>query len=273
MTKWVTLAADINPSFDFLLPVGGLVWRKVTGYEPLCLLAGPNWDSPIGQLVVDQLNAFGMRHHLIGTLPEPYRTGVIAQMSRQHAACLDLPEDDLLMTGDADMIPINGEWFNRWDESKLVRLHYANSYSYNFHTTGYWTMRVKTWREVMRLDTSKSILDHLLERLDRWITRERDSWQEWYSDECVASAYLKLWPGYPSKCSMIEREGAPPVDRIDRSGWPDRPSFEGKVDAHVLRPSWTTDAWPRMRWFLERLIPDQMKEVDSFHKRYVEVRG
>lgn len=273
MTKWVTLAADVNPSFDFLLPVGGLVWRKVTGYEPLCLLAGNDWGGKVGQVVLDELGRLGMWHHIIGPLTEPYRVGVAAQMSRQHAACLDLPIDDLLMTADADMIPVNGEWFNRWDDSKLVRLHYSNSYGYNFHTTGYWTMRVRTWREVMRLNVQHSIVNHVQDRLDRWIGRDRDTWQEWYADEMIASAHLKLWSGYPDKCLMIERDGAPPVDRIDRSGWPDSVDFRGKVDAHVLRPSWTPDAWPRMRAFFEKLIPEHMAEVDGFHKRYSEARS
>lgn len=269
--KWVTLAADVNPSFDFLLPVGGLVWRRVTGYEPLCLLAGPNWDGPVGKVVIDQLDAFGMRYEHVGLLTEPYRTSVAAQMSRQHVCCLpDLPEDDLVMTADADMQPLSGEWFNRWDDSKTVRLHFANSYNYLFHTTGYWTMKVKTWREVMRLDTKKSIAEHLQERLDRWIGRERDTLAEWYSDEHVASVHLRAWEGYPDKCYMIEREGGPPIDRIDRSGWPEPLSFAGKVDAHVLRPAQNKESWGQMRHFFSNLIPDYMEHVDDFHKKYME---
>lgn len=271
MTKWVTLAADVNPSFDFLLPVGGLAWRKVTGYEPLCLLAGDLWGSKVGQVVIEELDRFGMWYHRVGTLTEPYRPGVIAQMSRQHAAVLDLPEDDLIMTADADMIPLSGEWFNRWDDSKSVRLHYSNAYRYSFHTTGYWTMKVKTWREVMRLDRKKTILEHLQERLDRWIGRDRDSFQEWYADEHIASVHLRSWGGYPSQCMMIERDGAPPSDRIDRSNWPGNLDFNGKVDAHVLRPAQSIESWPRMRAFFEKLIPEHMNEVDGFYNRYREV--
>lgn len=269
--KWVTLAADLNPSFDFLLPVGGLVWRRIAGYEPLCLLAGPNWGSKVGRIVTDQLDAFGMRREQIGLLTEPYRTSVAAQMSRQHVCCLpDLPDDDLVMTADTDMQPISGAWFNQWDDSKLVRLHFANSYSYLFHTTGYWTMRVKTWREIMRLDTRKTIAEHVQERLDRWIGRERDSMAEWYSDEHVASVYLRAWSGYPNKCMMIEREGAPPAGRIDRSGWPEPLDLNGKLDAHVLRPAQSKDNWGRMRTFFQALIPEHMREVDGFHRRYME---
>lgn len=271
MTKWVTLASDVNPTYDFLLPVGGLVWRKVAGYEPLCLLASDKWDSPIGKIVIDQLKTFGMRYEFVGTLTEPYRPSVIAQMSRQHCCVLDLPEDDLVMTSDAEMFPLNGAWFNQWDNSKAVRLHYSNSYLYNFHTTGYWTMKVKTWREVMRLDRSKTIIQHIQERLDRWIGRDRDTWQEWYADEHIASVHLRSWHGYPSQCMMIEREGSPPPDRLDRGNWHGR--IDGMSDAHVLRPAQSTANWSRMREFLTKLIPESMDAVDDFHRRYREVRG
>lgn len=267
--KWVTLASDVNPSYDFLLPVGGLVWRKVTGYEPLCLLAGPDWNSKVGQVVIEQLNLFGMSYHFVGPISEPYRTSVHAQMARQHAAAIHLNEDDLLMTSDSDMFPINGDWFNQWDESKSVRLHYANAYRYLFHTTGYWTMKVKTWREVMRLDLSKSIAEHLQDRLDRYIGRDRDTFQEWYSDEHVASIYLRAWHGYPSQCMMIEREGAPPPDRLDRGNWHGK--LQGMVDAHVLRPAQSDENWPRMREFLEKLVPEHLPEIDRFHSKYREV--
>lgn len=269
--KWVTLASDVNQSYDFLLPVGGLVWRKVTGYEPLCLLAGSDWNTPAGQVVIKQLDSFGMRHEFVGEISEPYRTSVHAQMSRQHVACLDLPEDDLIMTGDADMMPIDGEWFNRWDSSKAVRLHYSNSYGYRFHTTGYWTMKVKTWREVMRLEVTGNIAGYLQDRLDRYIGRDRDTFQEWYADEHIASVYLKAWHGYPDQCMMIEREGAPPMDRLDRGNWHGK--LKGMVDAHVLRPAQFHANWYLMRPFLEQLIPEHMDSVEKFREWYLEAMG
>ena len=270
MTKWVTVSSDSSQSYDFLVPIAGLVWRKVTGYEPLPILAGPDWGAKPGQVIIDQLYRFGMGHHFVGKISEHYRTGVHAKMSRQHICCIDLPEDDLVMTADADMMPIDGAWFNQWDDSKLIRLHFANSYSYRFHTTGYWTMKVKTWREVMRLDTSKTVGEHLQERLDRYIGRDRDTFQEWYADEHVASVYLKSWSGYPDQCFMVHREGAPPSDRLDRENWHGK--LDRMVDAHVLRPAQTEANWPRMREFLGKLIPEHMDEVEKFRERYLEAR-
>jgi hypothetical protein len=75
---------------------------------------------------------------------------------------------------------------------------------------------------------------------------------------------------YPNECQMIERAGAPPFTRIDRSGWPDHvDSIEGIVDSHVLRPADQPENWPRIRRLIELLIPDQLDFCDEYRERYV----
>jgi hypothetical protein len=44
---------------------------------------------------------------------------------------------------------------------------------------------------------------------------------EWKYDEQLFNDRIRGWTGYPHRCRMIDRMGAPPCDRIDRSAWPE----------------------------------------------------
>ena len=134
-------------------------------------------------------------------------------------------------------------------------------------------MKVKTWREVMQYEAAGEIAPYLQAALERHLTSERDTWQEWWFDEHYFTSKLRAWKGYPDRVQFMEREGAPPRDRIDRSNWPSPVTLDGKVDAHVLRPATDPAYWAKLREFFALLLsPNQMEEVDQYHKRYMEAR-
>lgn len=272
-TRRVILASSDWKDYEFLAPITALLFRRVAGFEPMVLLTESEtaWRARAsGRCVLETLEREHIDHAWIGPL-EGYRISVAAQAARQHAACLPFADDDYLVTSDVDMWPLDRAWFNQIDSRFDVQLWYANAYNYRFHTTGYVGMRAGLWREIMGIKVGDKINERLQVALDANFTRNCDTWSEWYADETYTSSRLKAWKGYPDKCQMIERRGAPPEDRIDRSGWPSQVNLVGKVDAHVLRPGFTGENWPRLSSLLDNLIcQEDVRAIKLYRESYVE---
>lgn len=277
MNRWVTLSANQQGDYAFMLPISAMCWRKIAKYEPMALLTETreHWDNPTGRVVLDMIARMEIRKHFIGVVKEPYRTSVQAQAARQHAASHKMyPADDYVLTADVDMLPLAEHWFNKQDWSKDVHIWYANAWSNcgGWFTTGYIGARVGTWREFMKYEPCGEIAPILEAALERHLTPERDTWQEWFFDENYTSARLKAWSGYPDRVQFMERTGRPPSDRLDRSNWGS--GLDGKVDAHALRPANSAENWPKMFHFFKAILGDSaMEYIDGYYKRYMAVKA
>ena len=272
----MTLSANQQGDYAFLLPISAMVWRKIAKYEPICLLTEgrEDWDTPTGRVVVDMIGRLELRKHYIGRIKPPYRTSVQAQCSRQHIALHKQydAEEDYILTADVDMWPLAEWWFNKQDWSKDVHVWYANAWGYRWYTTGYIGMKVKTWREVMKYIASGDLAPVMEAALEKHLTPERDTWQEWWFDEHYFTSRLKAWSGHPDRIQFMERSGGPPLDRVDRSNW--TMSTDGKVDAHVLRPATSQENLPRVMELAAKLLsPNEMEMVNGFVKRYMEAKA
>lgn len=280
------ISTDQNHSYQPFLPMTTLMWRKVCGFEPIILLTDTptEWGSTrYGKVVLETLWTMKADVHFVGAI-EGHKSGQVAQSCRQHAAALDLPEDDFLVTADQDMWPLNREWFKRHEgHPDKFTLWYANAYgpvvppsSPPYYPTPYVGAAVKLWREVIGLRKTGEVGTQLQTNLDRTLGRRYDSWLAWNHDELFFGARLKAWDGHPSRCQFVNREGQPPHDRIDRSGWPVALSKEflaDKVDAHCIRPPVMPPNWKPLRdLLLYYLDSTDMAFIDSFVKEYRKAR-
>ena len=286
MNTFAVISSSRNHSYDAFLPMTALMWRRVVGFEPLVLLTdtAAEWGgTKVGTVVLSTLLDLKVNVHFIGHI-EGYLEAQASQSSRQHAAALIMNEDDVLITADQDMWPLNHDWFRRHDPAKYaVTLWYANAYgpvvhpsSPPYHCTPYVGATAKVWREVMGLRQTGEIASQLQDNFDRTLGRSHDSWMAWWHDELFFGSRLKAWHGYPSQCQFIEREGQPPRDRIDRSGWPNSYSKEflaGIVDAHCIRPPLVAPNWQPLRDLLMHYLPEEdMKFIAEFVKAYRKAR-
>src|SRR6185369_914410 len=98
------LATSRDHSYDFFMPLTVMMWRKVVGAEPIVFLSETEkeWSEKSGQVLQEALTEIGVKWNWVGHI-EGYLPAQCAQSARQHAAALDLPEDDILMTADVDM--------------------------------------------------------------------------------------------------------------------------------------------------------------------------
>jgi len=279
MTTYAVIATNQSGSYDFFAPITTLFWKHIVGYRTLCFFTDTSkeWENPVAQVVKNATIEAGAKVEHIGKL-EGYRDAQAAQSSRQHAAALDIPEDDQLVTGDIDMWSLDGDWFRqhdpvRWDFTSW----YANAYGWPyppFHPTPYIQATVKKWREVMQLEVRGEILSQMQANFDRTLGRYHDSWMAWWQDELYFNSKLKAWGGYPDRVQMITREGCPPHDRIDRGCWPAEFDWSKKyVDTHLIRPGATRENWPKIRPIIEHYIPEKMDWVDKYREAYSKARG
>jgi hypothetical protein len=269
------LATSRDHSYDFFMPLTVMMWRKVVGAEPIVFLSETEkeWSEKSGQVLQEALTEIGVKWNWVGHI-EGYLPAQCAQSSRQHAAALDLPEDDILMTADVDMFPLSREWYLQHDPAKWdFSLFYSNAYGEKYppyFCTNYLAGTVKMWREIMGLEPTGTVTAQLQKSFDRHLCRYHDSWSGWNFDELYFGSRLKGWDGFPNRCQFIRREGGgPPSDRIDRSGWPSSYDWSRVwVDTHLIRPGALHDNWVRIRPMLEQFLPEKMAWIDSYLLKY-----
>lgn len=279
MNTYAVIATNHSHSYDVFAPITALFWREVVGYRTLLFLTGtkPEWQDPVSQVVVNAALEVGARVEWIGTL-EGYRDGQAAQSSRQFAAALDFADDDVLVTGDIDMLALNRDWFRRHD---LVNYDFCNTFAdaYGwphppFLPTPYTYATAKKWREVMQLEVRGEILTQMQAAFDRTLGRYHDSWTAWWQDEMYFNSKLREWSGWPARVQMLTRPGCPPHDRIDRCRWPNYFDWSKSwSDTHLIRPGATKENWPRIRPLVEHYIPAHLEWVDKYVEAYQKARG
>lgn len=273
------LATSRDHSYDFFMPLTVLMWRRVAEVEPIVILSETPaaWEVAYSKVITQALEAIGQPWTWVGNV-DGYLAAQCAQAARQHVAALDLPEDDILMTADVDMFPLQRPWFHQHDPAKHdVTLYYANAYGWPYppyYCTNYVSATTKVWREVMGIQKTGEIASQLQQSFDRHLGRYHDSWTAWNFDEVFFGARLKGWEGYPGRCQFIHRPGGgPPSERIDRSSWPASYDWSRTwVDTHLIRPGAVHDNWVRIRPMLQHWLPDKMDFIDSYLLNYRRAR-
>lgn len=256
--KKVIFSTDPTPMYFFYAPYTSIMWQAMAGYSPI-LLALKNTDPNIPnnkryQYTLDFCRDLGVQiveleHH------EGRPGSVIVQSSRLYAGALGLSDDTYVLTSDIDMWPLTTHWFNEQDWSKKVHLFYANAYNHTKYAICYIGMHAPTWREVMKIAPSMDINTAIKSQLDIHLPLNSSSDDNWVYDERLFYGKISQWSGYPHNCHMIPRAiNGQPVGRIDRSAWHTNYNPQVHVDAHLIRPGWSPENWPRLQPLLFKLI-------------------
>lgn len=112
------MTAIISTTYDdkylYFLPIVTYCWNKL-GVDVICFMPNPinksdEWKSdyiPKGTLIQNYLPLAGRCEIIVFKCPE-HKEATYAQCSRLYGACLDLPEDEVLITSDIDMAVFSG---------------------------------------------------------------------------------------------------------------------------------------------------------------------
>ena len=136
-------------------------------------------------------------------------------------------------------------------------------------------MKVSDWRERYRLTdlsgayaTYRTLEEWLLPKI-KGLAPSRAGWIAWMSDQRLLTEKLCTAPWFPQDAAMIERSGHPPIDRLDRAGWPvGNIDYSRFVDAHLPRVPDGPDSWPKLRALIERFIPHHLAWADDYRREY-----
>lgn len=181
--------------YDLPVPIVVVGWRRL-GYEPIVVVVVDD-DSQV-QAAAWETNppeSVAMLRRLdveIITMAKvhPLTAGSTAQIMRlalpAHTALWDA---ELVITSDADSLPVQASYFARRDPSKRVTVYNANIIQYKQFAMCYVAASAAAWREFMQLPTSQA------STVDAFKAVHSGS-AGWSLDQQVMTARLKAWPGY-----------------------------------------------------------------------------
>jgi hypothetical protein len=274
MVNRVVLSSDANPAYAFYVPLTALMWREVGGYHPLVLSLGP-----LPRIVIERTTEI-IRNTDIVEVVKPDCCGMQAatQLVRLLAYLAPGVEpDDWLLMGDVDAWPLLAEPFQR--PLKEAHLMYDASTQLDIpgkttpaYPMGYIAARASLWSTWMRV--TATTLREGLEML--FLTEPVLTAGGVNADEALITSRIKAWHGHPDRCELVPRSGFPCRGRIDRAAWPANVrkyihnDSAPPIDAHLLRPGWTDENWPRIRPLLELyLSPKWLAWCDDYRAEWV----
>lgn len=103
------MKAIISTTYDdkylFFLPIVTWCWNKLE-VDVICFMPYLNGEDQNKRIDVvnDALRSFGSKHQYVGFEAPEHKEATYAQCSRMYAAALDLPDDEVLVTSDIDMV-------------------------------------------------------------------------------------------------------------------------------------------------------------------------
>lgn len=276
-TLRAVIAVDDNSDYYFYLPIIAWAWKDRIGYWPLVLLVGTpdHWlFEPKRKLAVDHAREAGAEIYFIGDYPG-VRTSTVAQVSRLCASLLPtVKSTDYLLTTDADMLPL-GKWIGDGHKKQLLSVYFANAYANEasiHYPMCYVSAQAWAWKNMLfeRGTDFRYWLDTLLS------AAPPDADGAWNYDERILTSAITAWDKYPDHCNLVDRHFVKGEWRIDRADW-DRgleaalqDKLEGAADAHLIRPGYTEENWPRVKPLLDAALdPDVAKWFDDYHTEFL----
>ena len=293
MTTFVAIGCSSWRDYNCLAPLTALFWRDVISLTPIVITVG-DWDAPARpKIALDALFYHRILNVGIASV-YGYEEPNVAQNVRQHSAALAyMKPDDWMMPSDADLWPLRRDFYHLHEKTENIKAVclYANGdhfqgkevtltkaaagTPYQTLPTCHVVMRVADWRERYGLVAGESIGLATKRTLDVWLKPKQEgkdasgaSWEAWMSDQRILTEKLCRADWFPREVVMVEREGHPPKDRIDRSLWPDTIDFARMTDAHLLREPDSPANWAKLRPLVAHFLPQHLEWADDYITRY-----
>lgn len=225
MIKYVVISADQNPDYAYYLPLTCALWEKF-GWEPIVFYRGDTYDNHWTTLATNKCGELCFDVDAINGV----RNATIAQVSRLYAATLNFVEDDdLIMTADADMLPLSDYWHP--NPTKIT--YYGRDLTgYGEIPICYISMTKTRWIEVMCLTK----MDHN-EMIKRDLTnhpnvKSDDFYKWWGIDQQIITQRIDDVQFEKEFIKRGQLSNGFARGRVDRGAWSlDHKQF---IDAHLF---------------------------------------
>jgi hypothetical protein len=271
------ISTTYSDIYLYFLPIVTFCWNKL-GVDVICFMPEPKNVTYFGDIKLDSTNTRfvlvqstminnGMRFSLPRFACPEHKEATYAQCARLYAACLDLPEDEILVTGDADMamfqVPPYVGGFTIFGSDLVPDKQYPMCYI---------SARVKDWRNAFEIN----YISH--DNPNSLFTRTQKTYQQclygllgeieaqhfrgnyWGKDQ--EEAYLRI----SSASALVDvnltqraRLGTQFAEhRVDRDdvNWRSYVN-DDLVDAHLWRPGYTDENFANIMELLTMKYPDE----------------
>lgn len=275
MKRAVVVSTNSDNNYLFFLPIIIWAWNKLGWDVVFCMTCYDEW-GPISE-VWKCLDRQKLNYKFLGInkeLTEHHREETLVQCSRLYMATDKLDSfysDYLLMISDVDMLPLS----NYWQPEQTKITCYGKDQSTEEYSMCYVAMAASRWKEIMNLRDNWLFYDMKrdLDELPNAKSNNKDKW--WTVDQQILTARLKP---YEDEIVHIPRgksiHSDYPIGRIDRSAWDATHKEDIRIDAHLLRPGYTDEHWPKiLKEIIDNLHPteDEIKWMCQYRQSYIEL--
>jgi hypothetical protein len=247
------IATTKDDNYLFYLPITAWAWRKL-GVDVICFIPNNSIFSHKGfQCVWECFYDLQLKETYYHTFESPeHKESTYAQCSRLYAAALDLPEDEILVVSDIDMLVFNKE---------ALRGSYEgfNIFGYDLVPKGQYPMcyisaPVKGWREhFTKGRTVQECLDDLLGHIEcesfrgnYWGKDQEEAYNN-IQDHAGHELIARAREGTQFATRRLDRDDAFLLDRLS----PDI------IDYHMNRPGYTEENFQKILAVLQYFYPDE----------------
>lgn len=225
----IILSSNDNWDYMYFVPLTARIW-KIFGWEPLYIYtrAEPRLEATmnIEELILTYSSSLETR--ILRTSDfKKYRSDTISQVSRLYGA-LYCNSGDMIMTGDADMLPLSDYWQPKEDS---ITVYGHDLTGYGHHPICYISMVKERWVEVMGLssDDVAKLINRDLDEMPQALSS--DFYKYWVCDQDLITQRIKATQFPVTSVLRGQYKNGYAVGRVDRGTWTlDHPKF---IDAHL----------------------------------------
>lgn len=267
------ISSTYDDNYFFFLPIVTWSWNKL-GVDVICITPYP---QPVKQFntedgkritlyddirlspVIKYMHEQRLRLSIVPIESTYEKAATYAQCSRLYAAALpDMADNEILITGDADMAVFNKEYFKQAN-NEFVHVFGADLVPPAQYPICYISMPAFRWRAIMNIAHNKSLqdcLDGLLGHLDC----EHFRGNYWAKDQ--ETIYQRISDAYPNNLTIAHNRAKYPYqfakNRVDRDdiNWE---SYIGPdlIDAHLWRPGYTDENFAKILQLFQTMYPEE----------------
>lgn len=259
------MSTTYDDKYLYFLPITTWCWNRL-GVDVICFAPNPKEDDLKKLLLISQYTPHGKNVLVYFDAPEN-KKATYAQCSRLFGGSLDLPDDEVLIVGDIDMILFRTDFINKPSRD------FFDIYGIDLVPKGQMPMcyavgDAYTWRRFF--SKGGTFQECLNDELGKEPSNEDTRGNLWARDqELLAKGVGELFFGHTR--SNGQNQFA--LNRIDRedSYWRDRLNKE-VIDAHLWRPGYTDENYAKIKELLLYFYPDEdFTWLDNFTNAYKEL--
>lgn len=274
MTTHVAIGANSVRDYQFLAPLSALLWKERIGFHPIVITCDDEWFNNRGKVVKEAMAELEIDTiHLQSS--KVYASHTLAQNCREFASCLPIADEEWIMPSDADLWPIQKEFYHAHENNGARgTLYYANGDHYQTYPTCHVTLKARDWRSLGYGPIGKDLTESVEVAVTAWLRDDAPHWPWkdrnfaiWMSDQALITDRLRR-ATWHDELKPVERHGHPPSTRIDRTVW--RPMKADDVDAHIQRAPDEPHVWPNVLQLFTQLLPKRGAWAAAYHQKYWE---